>query len=358
VGGEVGRSLLLSLSDIWRLPNRLVTSRLVDEAGRHRLAAWEGVHLSTLALLAEASPDARFVHVHCADGHRDCYTRADLMRPRAMFATLREDLALGAAMGGPLRLVLPCRHSHRSVVGIERVEFQRAPLEGVDPLRGRLDLTLDRPGRGHHGGAGDAWSAETREIEIPLQRPVDPEEGPWSALRSPWRPPDQERSEDYAQGLAQTSFEIANNCRTNLVLLGATALSALDPAKDWSPLTCPLRAPQVDTRLIAHSVLAEVDDPRSNAWSVEGLEDPSPRVSAMALDTLTRREHREALEWALSLVVHPDDGLALTAIGAAGALAAADDEDAKERLHWVRTGTEDPTRVEEFKRALAQWGGS
>jgi len=355
VNGDVGRPLLFDINDLWELPSRLVSTRLENAPGDSSRAAWEGVHLNTLANLAEARAQARFVQVTCTDGHRDLFTRADLSRPRAIFAHTREDTALGAEQGGPLRLVIPWRRSERSPVAITEVTFLEEISQDADPLRDAL-AAGEHPVRGYQAGLGDRWADSVARIEMPIQRPTPPAAGSWKEMRPPWRPPDPTQIAEYARGLANESFVLANSNRTNLVLLGSPSIDFLDPNRDWSPGVCPLLAPQVETRLLAHSALAEIDDPASDLLLIEGLQDADPSVQALALDALARRGSRAAISRALSAVSDPDDGLGLTAVAALGLLRGALEEGdrtlAREALEAAQETTQDLTRQAEITRVL------
>jgi DMSO/TMAO reductase YedYZ molybdopterin-dependent catalytic subunit len=321
VDGEVEHRLLLNLDDVrLRLPTRLATQRLTAPDGQHTVATWSGLHISTIIQFAIPDPDARYLHITSVDGHRDCYTVADLMRPRALFAHTRDGLVLGPENGGPLRLVLPWRDTTRCPVAIERIEFSDHPIPGIDPLRGPLPEG-EVFERGYPGQPTDPWSPEVAEIEFAEQSPMMAPSGPWGPLPNPWGTPTVDTANLLARVFVEPSFQDANSARTHLVWLGEPGLSALDPDRPWETTVCPLTAPQIQARVYSHNVLAEIDDPRANLWTLQNLNDSSPLVAAMALDTLTRRGDTDALQTALRSLNHPDNGLALTAISSVAALA-------------------------------------
>jgi hypothetical protein len=351
VGGDVKRPLLLGLHELLALPTRLATLSLVAPPGLSSTAQWEGLHLATLARLAEPAAGAKHLHVTCVDGHRDCFTVADLMRPTALFAHTRERLILGPEHGGPLRLVIPWRWVARSPVAVAQIDFRVDPAEGCDPLRGAIpDPRAHADARSDH-----AWSEAVRAVEIAAaQNPQMSSAGPWGPLPNPAGAPDPALADLYARSLDDASFELANQCRTLLVLLGQAGVAALSPERPWESSRCPLETSQLDARTYAHNVLAEVENPQATEWLLEGLRDPMPLVAALCLQALARRGESRALPRALDLMGHPDDGLALTAIAAVGALAPPGDVASTDRLRAAREAVGDPTRLSELDRVLAQ----
>ncbi|MBN1478465.1 molybdopterin-dependent oxidoreductase [Candidatus Sumerlaeota bacterium] len=346
VGGAVAQERLLSLEDLLNLPSRIATLRLCDpESGRSSLAQWQGLHLSTLVRLTMPHPEARSVHVLCADGHRDGYTVADLMRPRALLAHTREGLLLDAAEGGPLRLVLPWRRADRSAVAIESIEFHSSPPPGLEPLRGALPAGEERAKRGQSRGAATPWD-EAMPVEIPPEQRVRETAHQWDLVRNPQETPRADAVDwFYIPALSDPDFRLANEARSCLTHLGAYTLSSLNP-EEGGPLTSPI--PQV--RLYAQTVLSEVDEGDATQWAAAGLEDPDPLVAAVALDTLVRRRHAGTLGASLERLQSPDDGLALTAIAGVGALAAPGEEVALAALAEARSATAELTRLSEIDR--------
>lgn len=353
VGGAVRVALRLSLQDCFNLATRVAVLRLTAPSGQTSVALWEGVHLSTLLRLAETPSPAPLVRITCADGHTDLFTVADLMRPRALFAFARQGMVLGPEQGGPLRLVIPWRTTDRSPVGITQLEFLTEAPSGPDPLRGAL-AAGEQAEVGLDLGAEHGWSAEVRAVEI-VGQDAGPGRGEvWEPLPYPFSPADAERVDEMVRALDDASFLVANQSRTHLVLLGEAGVAGLMRAARHGPGLSPLSAPQIDARLFAHNALAEVNSPLAVEPLVQGLGDESPLVAALCLDALARRRHPEALVRALGWVQAADDGLAVTAIAAVGALAPSGDAAAQERLAAARARTTDPTRVAELDRALGQ----
>lgn len=337
VGGEVAHPRLYDLHDVLSLPSRFASISLrAAEDGPASSARWEGLHLSTLVHAVQPAPDALFVHVHCADGHRDCFTLSDLLRPRALFATSRELWYLMPREGGPLRLVLPWRTTARCPVAIERIEFHREPLPGLDPLGDLL------PNPGEDGSAGTPEhldDAAALLLEIPAPQFASGPFPEWDALRNPPSIPDPEAVAGYVRNLADPSFTLANGSRTSLILLRTVDL--LDPEREDSPVRTPLLA----ARLYAQDILAESSDPRAAGWAATRLSDPSPLVQAMALETAIRHRLPAALPAALDCLDHPDPGLAQVAATGVMALASPRDSDALGRLAAAQAATTDAARL-------------
>jgi DMSO/TMAO reductase YedYZ molybdopterin-dependent catalytic subunit len=346
VGGQVEQERLFSLEDLLHLPSRIATLRLCDpESGQSSLAQWQGIHLSTLISLTVPRPEARFVHLLCADGHCDGFAMADLMRPRALLAHTREGLLLDAAQGGPVRLVLPWRSADRSAVAIERIEFHSSPPRGLESLRGALPGVGERAERGQRRGSATAWN-DAMPVEIPPEQRGGETQLAWDEVRNPHETPRADAVDwFYIPALSDPNFRLANEARSCLAHLGAYALSSMDSGEGGS-LTSPI--PQV--RLYAQSILSEVDQQPATRWAEAGLQDPEPRVAAVALDTLVRRQQTRALAASLERLQSGDDGLALTAIAGVGALAVSGDEAVRVALAAARRATVDPVRLSEIDR--------
>jgi DMSO/TMAO reductase YedYZ molybdopterin-dependent catalytic subunit len=108
---------------------------------------FDGVSTRDVLALADPSPEATHVVLHCLDGYTTNLTLEDFAAPEAILAHSWEGAPLSAEHGGPLRLVIPHLYFWKSAKWLKRIEV----------------TTGDRPGfwevRGYHN-RGDPWAEE------------------------------------------------------------------------------------------------------------------------------------------------------------------------------------------------------
>jgi DMSO/TMAO reductase YedYZ molybdopterin-dependent catalytic subunit len=92
---------------------------------------WEGVTIDALLEAAGlGAPPAPYAMAHCDGGYSTNLPAADLAGGRAMIATRFGDEPLGAAHGGPARLLVPHLYFWKSAKWLRSIEFVPADRPG------------------------------------------------------------------------------------------------------------------------------------------------------------------------------------------------------------------------------------
>lgn len=156
VDGLVRSPQKLSLANVLALPRIAQVSRLACVEGWSAAAAWEGFHLSGLIEVVQPTQEARWVHMHCADGYYESMTIESLLRERAIWVHHMNGNILPDIYGAPLRLMIPWLYGYKSAKAITRLEFAAEELVGYWPdvgpyttegtIRRGRDFALDLPG--------------------------------------------------------------------------------------------------------------------------------------------------------------------------------------------------------------------
>lgn len=139
LGGMVEVPLPLSYRDLTSLPATEVECALAcigNTPGGPLMgqARWEGVPLQTLLNEVHVLPEARYAHLHAADGYATSIDLAHLNR--ALLAYRLNGDPLPQEHGFPVRLVVPGLYGYKMPKWIQRVELAEAPLAGLWEKRG------------------------------------------------------------------------------------------------------------------------------------------------------------------------------------------------------------------------------
>ncbi|HEM46746.1 MAG TPA: hypothetical protein ENO23_06845 [Alphaproteobacteria bacterium] len=156
VDGLVRSPQNLSLTNVLALPRIAQVSRMACVEGWSAAAAWEGFHLSGLMEVVQPMEEARWVHMHCADGYYESMTVESLLRERAIWVHHMNGNILPEIYGAPLRLMIPWLYGYKSAKAITRIQFAAEELVGYWPdvgpytthgtIRRGRDYPLDLPG--------------------------------------------------------------------------------------------------------------------------------------------------------------------------------------------------------------------
>ena len=138
VDGLVRNQLSLSLVEIKALPARTqITQHSCDE-GWSAIGQWTGVPLAHLLMMAELTPQARFIVFHCLDEMEEgafYYESIDLFdafHPQTILAYGMNGKALPIAHGAPLRLRVERQIGYKNAKYVTRVEA----VDRIDPIGG------------------------------------------------------------------------------------------------------------------------------------------------------------------------------------------------------------------------------
>ncbi len=107
---------------------------------------WEGVSFAEVASLAQPSPGARFVMVHCCGGY-STNLPLDLAMGEGLLAHKHNGQPLGESHGWPLRLVVPSRYGWKSAKWVNGIELMAEDAPGFWEQRG-------------YNHNGDPWKEE------------------------------------------------------------------------------------------------------------------------------------------------------------------------------------------------------
>ena len=97
---------------------------------------WEGVAFRDLMRLAEPSPDARFVTIHCYGGYTTNLALDVLLAEDSLLAHSHDGRPLTPEHGRPLRLVVPGRYGWKSAKWVSAIELMANDRPGFWELRG------------------------------------------------------------------------------------------------------------------------------------------------------------------------------------------------------------------------------
>jgi DMSO/TMAO reductase YedYZ molybdopterin-dependent catalytic subunit len=151
VEGLVRNPQQLPLMGVMTLPRVRQVSRMKCVECWSAAAEWEGFHLSSLLELVEPAADARWVHMHCADGYYESMSIEALLRERILFVHHMNGNILPDIYGAPLRLMVPHLYGYKSAKALVRLEFAADELPGYWPTvgpyttHGRIRATRDNP---------------------------------------------------------------------------------------------------------------------------------------------------------------------------------------------------------------------
>ena len=139
LGGLVEIPLLLSYQDLTSLPMTTVECTLAcigNPPGGPSVgqARWDGMALSTLLDEMRLLPEARYAHLHAADGYATSIHLAHLQR--ALLAYRLDDAPLPSDYGGPVRLIVPGLYGYKMPKWIQRIVLAAEPLPGLWEKRG------------------------------------------------------------------------------------------------------------------------------------------------------------------------------------------------------------------------------
>lgn len=165
VEGLIRHPQTLSLSNVLALPRTVQVSRLKCVECWSAAAHWEGFHLSALIELAQPQADARWLHLHCADGYYESAPIETLLAERVLFVHHMNGQILPDLHGAPLRLLIPELYGYKSAKAIVRLEFAQTELRGywsavggyspAGAIRRGFDHPLDLEGSRRIEGGGE-----------------------------------------------------------------------------------------------------------------------------------------------------------------------------------------------------------
>ena len=136
VEGLVGNRQVLTYPEVLSLERANQVSRMKCVECWSAAAKWEGFHLSTLLQLVNPQPDAKWVHMRCADGYHESMSVEALLRERVLFVHHMNDALLPDEYGAPLRLMVPSLYGYKSAKVITRLVFAPDELAGFWPSAG------------------------------------------------------------------------------------------------------------------------------------------------------------------------------------------------------------------------------
>jgi DMSO/TMAO reductase YedYZ molybdopterin-dependent catalytic subunit len=148
ISGLVEREVTLTFEQFLALPQVKVFADIHCVTTWSRLNnLWEGVSTSSIKVLANLLPEARFVVVRSWGGYTTNLTLDDFFQPDVLLALRHNDEPLSPKHGYPVRLVVPRLYFWKSAKWVSGVEF----------------TAQDRPGfwesYGYHN-RGDPWKEE------------------------------------------------------------------------------------------------------------------------------------------------------------------------------------------------------
>ena len=124
VGGLVAKPLRLSLADLQRLP------RVTQRVNHYCVEGWTattqftGVRLSTLARLAGARPDARYVDFQSFDeGYHESWDLESATHPQTLVVYAREGRLLDHWYGAPARIHSPTKLGYKNTKYLTKIVF-------------------------------------------------------------------------------------------------------------------------------------------------------------------------------------------------------------------------------------------
>jgi DMSO/TMAO reductase YedYZ molybdopterin-dependent catalytic subunit len=147
VTGEVRGPLKLKLDELISLPRTELKRDFTCVVGwKVRNVKWEGVSLKTIAAVAGALAESKFINFYSSDGvYTESLTMEQAMKEDVLLAYKMNDETLKPEHGAPLRLVVPQMYGYKSIKWVNRVEFSRGPLIGYWELRGYpADADIER----------------------------------------------------------------------------------------------------------------------------------------------------------------------------------------------------------------------
>ena len=97
---------------------------------------WQGVAFREVLRLADPSPDARFVTIHCYGGYTTNLALDVLRESDVLLAHSHDGLPLSTEHGWPLRLVVPGRYGWKSAKWVSGIEFMAHDRPGFWEVRG------------------------------------------------------------------------------------------------------------------------------------------------------------------------------------------------------------------------------
>lgn len=126
VGGMVTHPVSLSYAELLNQPMLSVTRDYQCVTGwKVPHCLWQGVSLTTLAALAGARSQARYINFYSSDGVYSESLRVanQAYRPDVLLAYNLNHLPLAAEQGLPLRLVVPEMYGYKYAKWVNRIEF-------------------------------------------------------------------------------------------------------------------------------------------------------------------------------------------------------------------------------------------
>lgn len=97
---------------------------------------WQGVLFSEVMRIANVSPEAAYVMIHCYGGYTTNLDLNVLTDDDVMFASKHDGKSLTPEHGSPLRLVVPKRYGWKSAKWVKGIEFMSEETPGFWESRG------------------------------------------------------------------------------------------------------------------------------------------------------------------------------------------------------------------------------
>lgn len=168
VEGLVNRPQKLTPVDIRALPYVSQVSRMTCVEGWSVAARWGGFHLSSLLKLADPKPEAKWVHIYCADDYYESLPLEELLAERVLFAYRMNDADLPDVYGSPLRLIVPPKYAYKGPKAITRLVFAEQELPGYWPTVGPYSRDgYIQPGRDYPLDIGETRRIKGGEVVYP-----------------------------------------------------------------------------------------------------------------------------------------------------------------------------------------------
>ncbi|MGE0199849.1 MAG: molybdopterin-dependent oxidoreductase [Candidatus Melainabacteria bacterium] len=117
--------------------------RLISAEGWSYRGQFEGILLAALVNAVKPSPQAKFLIQTNASDHQTAIDLTMAIREKAMFCHRVNGQALSPLYGGPIRLMVFHRFSHKGLGQVTRLTFSETPLEASQDFWVHKGYTLE-----------------------------------------------------------------------------------------------------------------------------------------------------------------------------------------------------------------------
>lgn len=121
VAGEVGKPGMYSLDQIKSLPKRVMNTRHCCVEGWSMIPKWGGTPLKDFLRFVDASPDAQYVAVQCADDYYTSYDMPSALHPQTLLCFEAYNKPLTISHGAPARVVMPTKLGYKSAKWVQKI---------------------------------------------------------------------------------------------------------------------------------------------------------------------------------------------------------------------------------------------